>query len=150
MNNQVNQDVEHLKILSILFYVLSGLCLFPILFGAFYAVVGIFFSAAMSDMPHRAGEPPPAIFGGFFFLLGGGLVLGFLTLGLLVLKAGRNLAKKQGYTFCFVIAAIICLWVPFGTLLGVFTIIVLSRDSVKAIFNGQNFGQFNNTPPDWR
>ena len=64
--NNVNQDLEHLKILSILFYVLSGLCLFPVLFGVIYAVMGIFFSAAMSGVPHRAGEPPAALFGGFF------------------------------------------------------------------------------------
>ena len=60
--NNVNQDLEHLKILSILFYVLSGLCLFPVLFGLIYAVMGIFFSAAMSCVPHRAGEPPAAVF----------------------------------------------------------------------------------------
>jgi hypothetical protein len=151
--NQVNPDLEHLKILSILFYVLSGLCLFPMLFGVFYVVMGVFFSAAMmsADVPHRAGEPPAAIFGGFFVVFGGAFILIFLTLGLLILKAGRNLSKKQGYTFCFVVACIACLWVPFGTILGVFTIIVLSRDSVKAIFNGQSFGQFNNPPPpNWR
>jgi hypothetical protein len=153
MNNQVNQDVEHLKILSICFYVLSGLCLLPVIFGLFYAVVGIFFSAAImsADVPHRAGDPPPELFGGIFVVFGGAIALGFLTLGLLILKVGRNLAKKQSYTFCFVIACIVCLWVPFGTVLGVFTIIVLMRDSVKAIFNGQNPAQFNNVPPqNWR
>jgi hypothetical protein len=31
-------------------------------------------------------------------------------------------------------ACIECLFLPFGTILGVFTIIVLSRESVKALF----------------
>jgi hypothetical protein len=31
-------------------------------------------------------------------------------------------------------ACIECLFIPFGTILGVFTIIVLSRESVKTLF----------------
>ena len=34
-------------------------------------------------------------------------------------------------------AGVECLFMPVGTVLGVFTIIVLVRDSVKAIFNHQ-------------
>ncbi len=152
MNNQVNKDVEHLKILSICFYVLSGLTLFPVIFGLFYMIMGLFFGAAMfsSDIPHRPGEPPPALFGGIFIVIGLFLVLIFGTLGVLILKAGRNLSKKNSYTFCFVIACLICLWMPLGTVLGVFTIIVLTRESVKTIFNGQTTPQFGNTPPNWQ
>jgi hypothetical protein len=49
-----------------------------------------------------------------------------------------------------VIAALLCMFMPFGTVLGVFTIIVLVRDSVKALFNGINPQQFGNTPPSWQ
>jgi hypothetical protein len=31
-------------------------------------------------------------------------------------------------------ACIECLFIPFGTILGVFTVVVLSRESVKALF----------------
>ena len=48
--------------------------------------------------------------------------------------AGRSLALRKRYSFALVIACIECLFVPFGTILGVFTIIVLSRESVKAFF----------------
>ena len=27
---------------------------------------------------------------------------------------------------------------------------IIARESVKALFNGQNFGQFGNTPPNWQ
>jgi hypothetical protein len=152
MNNQVNKDIEHLKILSICFYVLSGLTLFPVIFGLFYMLMGLLFGVAMfsSDIPHRPGEPPAALFGGIFVAFGFIFVLIFGILGVLILKAGRNLSKKSSYTFCFVIACLICLWMPLGTVLGVFTIIVLTRESVKAIFNGQNSPQFGNTPPNWQ
>jgi len=36
--------------------------------------------------------------------------------------------------FCFVVACIECLFMPFGTVLGAFTIIVLMRPSVKNLF----------------
>jgi hypothetical protein len=150
MNNQTNQDLEHLKILSICHYVLAGLCVFPMLYGLFYIVMGVFFGAAMSSIPQRPGEPPAALFGGIFIFIGLMISVIALVVGILLFKAGRNLSSRTGYMFCFVMACISCVFMPFGTILGIFTIIVLLRDSVKALFNGQNFGQFGNTPPNWQ
>ena len=48
--------------------------------------------------------------------------------------AGRFLAQRAYYTFCFVVAALECVFVPFGTVLGVFTIVVLQRPAVKEMF----------------
>jgi hypothetical protein len=38
------------------------------------------------------------------------------------------------YTICFVMACGECMFMPFGTVLGVFTILVLNRQSVKGLF----------------
>src|SRR5215204_6168996 len=142
MSREVNQDSEHLKILSICFYVLSGLTLFPVLFGCIYILFGVLFGVALFAEPHRANEPPPAFLGGFFVVFGLIIAGIFGTLGVMILLVGRKLAKRTGYTFCFVVACLICLWMPFGTVLGVFTIIVLTRDSVKALFEGQSYPQY--------
>ena len=150
MNNEVNKDLEHLKILSICFYVLSGLTLFPVLFGLMYIIFGVFFGVALSSAPHGANEPPLAILGGFFIVFGLIFVAIFGAIGVLMLFAGRNLSKHKSYTFCFIIACLACLWMPLGTVLGIFTIIVLTRDSVKGLFEGQNYPQFGNTPPNWQ
>jgi hypothetical protein len=49
--------------------------------------------------------------------------------------AGRHeTAKPDEESFALVIACIKCLFVPFGTILGVFTIVALSRESMKALF----------------
>ena len=150
MNQQVNKDLEHLKILSICHYVLAGLCIFPFLYGLLYMGMGIFFGAMLASAPQSKDGPPPAIFGGIFVFIGL-IVAGIaLTVGILLIKAGRNLSSHKSYMFCFVVACISCLFMPFGTVLGIFTIIVLMRDSVKAVFNGQNFSQFGNTPPNWQ
>ena len=62
------------------------------------------------------------------------LILGGWTLAIAIFLAGRFLTRRAHYMYCFVVAAIECLLMPFGTILGVFTIIVLVRPSVKALF----------------
>ena len=148
MSQMVNQDLEHLKILSICFYVKAGLMTLTGLFFSIYIFFGAVFIAA--DIPRQRNEPPPELLGGFF--VGFGLVfMGiFFLLAFLAFWAGRSLTKHKNYTFCIVIAALVCLSMPLGTILGVFTIIVLMRDTVKALFNGQAYPQFGNTPPNWK
>jgi hypothetical protein len=68
------------------------------------------------------------VFGGVLALMG--WVFAFL-----VFLAGRKLASHRSRTFCIVIAALCCILVPLGTLLGVFTLVVLSRQSVQALFD---------------
>jgi hypothetical protein len=79
--------------------------------------------------------------GGMFITMG---TIGFLVLMLsaaLSIVAGRNLAAHRGYVFCVVVAALECLWVPLGTILGVFTIVVLQRESVKELFGQRSATQ---------
>jgi hypothetical protein len=64
-----------------------------------------------------------------------------------VFLAGRNLAQQRRYTFCLVIAGLLCIFIPFGTVLGVFTIVVLVRPSVKALFEQQAAVAATSSPP---
>ena len=63
-----------------------------------------------------------------FFLAG-------ITMTICILSAGRYLFCRRCYSLALVIARIECLFVPFVTILGVFTFIALSRESVKALFS---------------
>jgi hypothetical protein len=77
-----------------------------------------------------------------FTIIGGGLILAGWTMSFCIFLAGRFLRSRRHYMFCLVIAAIMCMMMPFGTVLGVFTIIVLMRPSVKSLFEqppGQPF-----------
>jgi hypothetical protein len=86
---------------------------------------------------HRGGPPFPKTFFGVIFVVFPALfILCGWTLAVLLAVAGRCLARRKGYTFCLVVAGISCLFMPFGTILGVFTIVVLTRPSVKRLFNG--------------
>jgi hypothetical protein len=69
-------------------------------------------------------------------VLGASFFLASLAMAICILMAGRSLARQRRYLFAFVIACLECFFIPpFGTILGVFTIVVLSRESVKALFS---------------
>ncbi len=56
-------------------------------------------------------------------------------MGGLTAYAGRCLRARKNYTFLLVMAALNGTFImPLGTLLGVFTFVVLMRPSVKALF----------------
>jgi hypothetical protein len=55
-------------------------------------------------------------------------------LGILVICSGRFISKQRHWTFSVVIAALMCLSVPLGTVLGVFTLVVLMREPVKQLY----------------
>ncbi len=71
--------------------------------------------------------------GCFFFLLG-------VTLAICILIAGRSIAKRKRYWFAFVVGCVECIFVAFGTVLGAFTVIVLSRESARKLFQQPEFG----------
>jgi len=123
-----------LKILSILNYVFGGLGLFGALFPAIYIVLGIVMLNDPQAMSGNNGQAPPPEVGWVLIGIGGlGMCLGGL-IACLTLYAGRCIAKREKWMFCFILACFQLLSVPLGTCLGIFTIIVLNRDTVKQQF----------------
>ncbi len=126
-------DEDHLRLLSIFHYVVAGLAGLFSLFPIFHLILGLVFIFAPEIFGDK-GQPPPAFIGWFFvifaaiFITTGWVFAGF------VFATGRFLAKRRHYMFCLVMAAVECLFMPFGTVLGVFTIIILMRESVKPLF----------------
>ena len=126
------QDEEQLRLLTIFHYIVGGLAALFSFFPLLYCAFGLFILPAPAHPQH--GEPPPPLLGWFFI----GFGCFFFVLGLVfaacVVLSGRFIARRRHYWFAFVLACIQCLFFPFGVVLGVFTIIVLSRHSVKEIF----------------
>ena len=129
-----NRDDEHLKLLAVFHYVVAGL-------GALFAclpLIHVFMGIMMARDPSffagpkggPAAVPPPAFIGYFFAGFGAALVLLGWGMAVCTFISGRLLAKRRKRMFSFVMAALMCGFFPFGTALGVFTIIVLSRESV--------------------
>lgn len=59
----------------------------------------------------------------------------FLPMGILQILTGRYLSGYRHPRFCLVMACVTCVWFPFGTLMGIFTILDLSRPAIRARFN---------------
>ncbi len=133
----MTRDEEHLKLLSIFHYVVGGLAGLFSLFPIFHLVFGLFFIFAPEEFAGK-GEPSPAFFGWMFVIF----AALFITIGLIfaafIIAAGRFLAKRRHYLFCLVMGGVECIFIPFGTVLGVFTIILLMREPVKQLFADNN------------
>jgi hypothetical protein len=127
-------DNEHLKLLSIFHYVKGGITALFACIPIIQVVFGLVLIVAPRLFGHGSDQPP-AFLGWLFVILGFFIIFLGWTVAVLVLIAGRCIARRRHYTFCFVVACLECLSVPFGTVLGVFTILVLNRQSVKALFN---------------
>ena len=134
----MNEDTERLRLLAIFHYVVGLAALFSLFPLLYMAVGGVFIFAARHPAPAgpKPGEElPPEFLGWIFIVLGSLLFLLGIAMAICILIAGRCLSRHRCYPFALVMACIECLFIPFGTILGVFTIIVLSRESVKALFS---------------
>ena len=128
-----NQDIDHLRLLAIFHFVAGGILAVLSFIPLIHVTVGIaILSGAFDDMD--GGSAPPAFMGWMFVIFPSMFILGGLTMSTCMALAGRRLRLQTGYMFCLVVAAIECTFMPFGTVLGVFTIIVLMRPSVRELF----------------
>jgi hypothetical protein len=128
----VNQDREHLKLLSIFHYVAAGMLALM----ACIPFIHFFIGLAIATGAIEDSDPEARTIGFVFMALALGFILLGWTLAALMAFAGRSLAQRKRYTFCLIMGGVECLFMPVGTVLGVFTIIVLVRDSVKELFQG--------------
>ncbi len=129
----MDKELEQLRLLSLLHYVVAGVTVLLSLFPLLYLALGGLFiwrpDSLIGDTP-----PPPFWFGWLFFVLGGAGVLFEWALAVAMFYAGRCLRARKKYTYCFVVAVLDCLAIPVGTVLGVFTILVLAKPGVKELF----------------
>ena len=87
---------------------------------------------------NRASAPnelfPARLFGLMFTIIPAIIMLCGFTVSTLILIAGKRLAAYRSHTFCMVVAGIECLFMPFGTVLGVFTILTLIKPEARQLF----------------
>ncbi len=130
-------DKDHLRLLSIFHYVVAGILAFCSLIPIVHLVLGIMVvTGVLRDT--TSGQPAPDAVGWFLIVFAAGSILLGLSFSLCVAMAGRNLARRRRHLYCMIIAGIECFFMPLGTILGVFTIIVLQRQSVKQLFGVQD------------
>jgi hypothetical protein len=129
----MTQDEQHLNLLSIFHYIVGGLTALFSCFPLFHIAMGI----AMLCGAFDGEDAPPKFIGWIFIILPSIFILFGWTLSALIIITGRKLRKRVSRTFCLVIGGIECILMPVGTILGVFTILVLMKESAQKLFTAK-------------
>ncbi len=137
LDNQERQEIldqGHLKLLSLFYYISGGLTAFFACIPLLYVFLGLMIVFGSEQFASSKSGGPPEFIGWFFVLIGGTIVILGWLFAIAKIYAGRCISKRKNRIFCLIIAGLSCLVIPYGTVLGVFTFIVLMRDSVKLLF----------------
>ncbi|MBB3796273.1 hypothetical protein ACCQ14_14260 [Xanthomonas sp. NCPPB 2865] len=130
-------DLQHLKLLSVFHYVLAAITALFSLFPLIHLFMGIAIITGHLPMTHASADAPsmdPRLFGWFFVVFAAVFIGCGLTLAAFMAYAGRCIAQRRRHLLCLIVAGISCSFMPFGTVVGVFTLVVLLRPQVKALF----------------
>jgi hypothetical protein len=118
-----------LRVLWILYVVLGAMLLAV---GLAMMAIGSVAAFAGAAAGHHGGHGPPGVFFAFLFWI---YAVPLAVGGALGVLEGLLLRKRRNLTFCTVVAAISCAGIPWGTALGVVTLVMLSQPAVRAAFD---------------
>ena len=128
-------DQVHLRVLSLCYKINAGIAVFYSLFGLLYAGI-FFFISPFGNHAWRGSniEPPPENLGWFFAIFGFIMFSSMIVIAALNWYVARCLQARRSRIFCQLIAALNCIYIPYGAALGVCTFIVLARSTVASLF----------------
>jgi hypothetical protein len=132
-------------------YIISGVfsALFSLM-GLMYAVIGLVMSRFFTGLVKDSNQPmnvPPEFLGTFVAMFGGAFFLVLITLALAKFWAASRIRQRKSRVAIQVIAAITCFGIPYGTILGVCTFMVMSRKSVADVFYAVAVPDARQIPP---
>ena len=122
--------------LSIFYYVGAALfgcfACFPII----HLVIGLMMALDPGSMNGGSGggSPPPPALGWIMAAFAGAFILIGWASAISLFFTARFITRRKHHLFCLVISGIACLNIPLGTILGVFSFIILLRPTVKELF----------------
>ena len=131
--NMNNEDIKNMELLSPFHYIVGGT---TALFSCI-PFIHVFIGLAMISgkfFKDGKGSGPPALFGWMFVIMGAVFIVLGWSMTVCMIVAGKKLKRYKNRVFCMVVAGMECMLMPFGTILGVFTLIVLNKNSIKELF----------------
>jgi len=131
-------DEEHLRLLALFHYVSGALtCVGSLLAALWAAFVATMFTAfpaeaqaGLSEEAWRQMQVMPKVMAGVVAMMA---VAGVIY-GVLEIVAGRCVSQHRARVFTMVVAVPRLLFMPWGTILSVCTMLVLERASVEALY----------------
>ena len=135
MSGFVDKDLENLRLLTIAHYIVGAYTILAGSLPLLHVCLGLIL-LLHPGFRLAGGEQfaDSRLFGIAFIVIGGGIVAVGWTLGTLTVCAGRCITRRRRHTLCVVVACLNCLHIPIGIILGIFSLIVLTRSSVKELF----------------
>ena len=128
-----SEDIKHLDLLGLFHYILAGITAFFSCLPFIHVLIGLaMISGKFFEGPNGSGPPP--FFGWIFVIIGSVFILLGWCLAVFMFVTGKKLKRRSDRMFCMVVAGVECIFMPFGTILGVLTLIALSKDTIKEIF----------------
>ncbi len=132
-------DKDTLHILAIFHYVIAGLVALIACIPLIHLTIGIsvLVGAISTD------EPVMGVAGAFFVVIASVIILIGWGMAYFIFYAGKNLDNQTKYQVCMIGGAVLCIFMPLGTILGVFTLVALQEDSIKEIFKREKTKQIS-------
>ena len=127
-------DAEHLRLLSIFHFVSAGLAFVGVASSSFYLLIFQTVFANPDFWAKSQQGPPPAELVTMFRWFIGVFAVWFLVSAVANLLSGLFMRSRRHRTFSMVVAGLNCLHIPLGTILGIFTFVVLGRESVLRLY----------------
>jgi uncharacterized membrane protein len=125
-----SRDHRQLNLLSIFHNLVAALWAVVALFPVAYLGTGL----EIIEGRFRGVPELTDTFGWSVILWSTASVVLSVTMAVMTFIAGWRLAQRRARSFCLWVAAINCFFIPFGTVLGVLTLVVLSRPEVQEAF----------------
>jgi len=129
-------DQEHLRLLALFHYIAGGL---TIAFSSLFIVHTLLFAVVAShpdwiaDMRLQQAALPFNLMRMMAFVMGSVVTLG-VAFGIAQILSGRFIARRRYRGISLAVAIANLVLIPYGTLLGVFTLVVLARESVRELY----------------
>lgn len=133
----MNEDIRYLNLLAVFHFIVA--CIVALL--ACLPLINLFIGFSVLEEIPRAiaqGElfPPHAFVPFIMFIL---LPVTFSVIGWMFAVAialnAYYIKNRKWLNYCLVVGGIETIFIPFGTVLGVFTIILLTKPNIKTLFD---------------
>jgi hypothetical protein len=125
------EETDQLRLLATFHYVLAAIAGLFSMFPLIYVGFGV---ATLRGALDQGNNGPPPFVGWLLIGIGSLFIAAGVTYAILVSLATRYLSERRRYIFCLAVAGIETIFMPFSTILGVFTIMAPVQEPTKALF----------------
>ncbi len=132
LSSEEISDISHLEMLSVFYWILGGLGLFASFFIFIYGVIfgAIFYNDFMREIIGTVGPNIMDMIAVIYL----SIFLMVFSLSILQIIQGFKLMNRRHRGFSIFVACFSLFAFPLGTILGIFTLIALSRPTVKELY----------------